>query len=153
MNKRHSLLLMMLLPWFCMADTTPDLRAITLDYMKAKEAVQQKGSTAKDVEHMLSFMKDDIQTEHKPHVTLQCENDDQGKAGFREGLSHYLGKYESTEIIVTHINVGKNMTSVQFSELIRFERDGVMNRSFDNNLYILEFDGDKIQREFRYDLQ
>ncbi len=153
MHARKSILMMLLLPLTCIADSTPDLREITRQYMMAKQAVQQKDSTAKDVEHMLSFMKDDIQTEHKPHVTLQCENDGKGKEGFRTGLSHYLGKYESTEIIITHINVGENMTSVQFSELIRFERDGVMNRSFDNNLYILEFDGDKIQREFRYDLK
>lgn len=129
-----------------------NLTEITKKYLTAKTAVQQKNSTKADIEHMLSFMKDDIQTEHKPHKTLQCENDGKGKEGFREGLSYYLGKYTSTKLTIDSVTEGKNMVAVKFTEVIKYMRDGKMITDKSANFFVLEFTDNLISREFRYDL-
>lgn len=134
------------------ASETPDYEQIVRNYIAAKNAVQQSDSTAQDVEHMLSFMKDDIQTEHKPHKFMECENNGKGKERFRAGLTHYLGKYDSTDTEILNITPGQNMAAVKFRETIRYTRDGEQHEDVSESLYVLEFDGELIQREFRYDL-
>lgn len=134
------------------ANEPTDYEEIVRNYLAAKASVQQSDSTPQDVEHMLGFMKDDIQTEHKPHKVMDCENDGKGKEGFRKGLTHYLGQYDSTEIEILDITPGENMAAVTFRETIRYTRDGEQHEEVSESLYVLEFDGELIQREFRYDL-
>lgn len=129
-----------------------DYEEFVRGYIAAKENVQQRHSTLQDVEHMLGFMKDDIQTEHKPHKFMDCENHGGGKERFRKGLSHYLGQYDSTDIEILNITPGQNMAAVTFRETIKYTRDGKQHEDVSESLYVLEFDGDLIQREFRYDL-
>jgi hypothetical protein len=130
-----------------------NLSDITKQYFSAKETVQQKNSTKANIQHMLSFMHDDMQTEHKSHVSIECINDGNGKDQFLKGLNHYLGKYESSEIEIIDIREGVNMVSVKFNETIRSMRDDQLVIDHSKALYILEFEGDLISREFRYDLR
>lgn len=134
------------------ASDDTDYSRIVKDYLAAKEAVQQEDSTSEDIEHMLGFMADDIQTEHKPHKTMECVNDGGGKEGFRAGLRHYLGQYDSTDIEILDITTGKNMAAVEFRETITYTRDGERFVDVSESLFVLEFNDGLIQREFRYDL-
>lgn len=128
------------------------LTEIIKNYIAAKTAVQQKTSTKADIEHMLSFVQEDVQVEHKPHKELKCENPGDGKVRFREGLSYYLGKYESSKTEIIDITEGKNVVAIKFRETIEIEWQGKMETDVSNALYIFEFKDGLISREFRYDL-
>lgn len=134
------------------AQTSPNLSDIAKRYMAAKNAVQQKDSTKQDIENMVAFMRDDIQTEHKPYKLLECKNDGDGKEGFRRGLSYYLGKYESSKTEILDITEGQNMVAVKFLETIEFEKDGKIVSDTSKQLFILEFKDGLISQELRYDL-
>ena len=139
-------------PMHVKATEPTTLTQITKHYLAAKSAVQQKHSTDKDIEHMLTFFSDAIQVQHMPHTEIHCKNDFKAKERFRQGLGHYLGKYDDTQIKILDITEGVNMVAVKFTETIKHPLDGKQLTTITKALYVLEFDGHLITREYRYDL-
>lgn len=88
------------------------LKELTHQFIAAKNARQQPNSSAKDVDHLLSFLADEFVDEHvKFNVTVNS------KADLRAGMLAKLNdKIIFSNIEIMDIMFGRNVAFVKFKE-------------------------------------
>jgi ketosteroid isomerase-like protein len=119
--------------------------AVAEAYLKARAATMQAGSTAADVDRVLSLCAPSVVYEH-PRAKMVLS----GVETLRSGMRGFLGSARMGAITVTQTLRGRDMAAIQTT--VRFEaRDGEswlpVARS---QTWVFEFDGGRISRIIEY---
>jgi hypothetical protein len=88
--KKAFLFLFFLITSFTSSAQDIDLVQFAKLYFDAWKATQAPDATMKDIEHYLSFLKDDVGHQHLPYDTDSARLPT-GKEDMRSGMSFYLG--------------------------------------------------------------
>lgn len=113
------------------------LKDLTQQFIAAKNARQQPGSSPEDVEHFLSFLADEFVDEHvKFNVIISS------KEKLREGmLAKLKDKIFFSNIDILEMMTGRNVTFVKFKEHVKGQ-PGHMDKPIEYtaiNIMSLEF--------------
>ena len=83
------------------------------DYFDAWTATQSPTATNENLEHYLSFLKDDVGHQHLPY-DLDGSRSPDGKENMREGMSYYLGGHsEYSGKLISHTD-GHNVIVLKY---------------------------------------
>lgn len=110
-------------------------------YIAATEQLQRSGATKADAERVLAMVTEDFRIEH-PAYKERCSGGSRER--FRQGLMHYLGQYDRTEIEIHEMMMGLDTVAVRATLNVGYPRDGEMVQDSDQGLMVFEFRGDKI---------
>ncbi|WP_133406818.1 nuclear transport factor 2 family protein [Parashewanella tropica] len=121
------------------------------DYYEALINTQMPNAKAEDIEHYLSFLKDDVGNQHIPY-----QRDDTRTKGaikrFRKGMTYYLGSHTSYEAKLIETNVGDGFIIIKFYN----KASGIhpqtkqVNAYAENVMEVLEIEDNKVARIRRY---
>ncbi|RLV58655.1 nuclear transport factor 2 family protein [Parashewanella curva] len=128
-----------------------DAEKFAKDYYQALINTQAPNATDKDIEHYLSFLKDDVGNQHIPY-----QPDDTRAKGaierFRKGMTYYLGSHTSYEAKLIETNVGDGFIILKFYN----KASGIHPQTKQKNSYaenvmeVLELEEGKVARIRRY---
>ncbi|QLE85302.1 nuclear transport factor 2 family protein [Shewanella sp. Scap07] len=122
-----------------------DLTEFGKSYFAAWKATQVPNATKKDIEHYLSFLKEDIGHQHLPYV-----NDDSriptGKQNMRSGMAYYLGAHTQYSAKLNEIVPAHNVVVIKYftkSSGVHPQTKEVVNQSYDT-MEVLEIEDGKV---------
>lgn len=122
-----------------------DLTEFGKSYFAAWEATQAPNATQKDIEHYLSFLKEDVGHQHLPYA-----RDDSriptGKQDMRNGMRYYLGAHTKYSAKLNEIIPAYNVVVIKYltqSSGVHPQTKEVINQSYDT-LEVLEIEDGKV---------
>jgi ketosteroid isomerase-like protein len=83
-------------------------------YFAAWEATQSPNATKEDVEHYLSFLKDDVAHQHLPYDSDDSRLPD-GKESIRKGMLFYLGSHSAHKATLKQVIPAHNAVAITYT--------------------------------------
>lgn len=119
-------------------------------YFNAQVMTQQPNATAKDLEHYLSFLTDDVGNQHFPNAPDDAREPN-GKAMMRKGMSRYLGVHTEYKAEIVDYQYGYNAISVKHKFSAKGKRADGSEFSYSKiALDVLELENGKVSVIRRY---
>lgn len=122
-----------------------DLTEFGKSYFAAWKATQTPNATQKDIEHYLSFLKDDVGHQHLPY-----DSDDSripsGKQDMRNGMAYYIGAHTKYSAKLNKIVPAYNVIVITYSTQssgIHPQTKEVVNQSYEI-MEVLEIEDGKL---------
>ncbi len=121
-----------------------DGKKFAQDYFNAWSATQKPEATKKDIEHYLSFYKDDLGHQHLPYSPDDKRYPD-GKDGMREGMTHYLGAHIEYRSKLINSTFGHQVIVIEYETYAKGQRPGgeTVVQEY-HTLEVLEIEDNKI---------
>jgi ketosteroid isomerase-like protein len=123
-------------------------------YFEAWIESQQPSASMKDIEHLTSFMTDDVAWQHSPYA----KSDDRTKGGkekLQAGMMQWLGSHQSYSAELLKLHSSKDYFIIEFRSTAMI-KDGNSNQLKElkrHYLDILEMDGGRVAIIRRYDIR
>ncbi|WP_076537668.1 nuclear transport factor 2 family protein [Shewanella sp. UCD-KL21] len=122
-----------------------DLTEFGKSYFSAWKATQTPNATKQDLEHYLSFLKDDIGHQHLPYAPDDSRLSD-GKNSMRNGMSYYLGSHVDYSAELLQVVPSYNVVVITYSTKssgIHPQTKEMMHQSYDT-MEVLEIEDGKV---------
>ncbi len=122
-----------------------DTRMFAQNYFDAWAATQSPQASAKDIEHYLGFLADDVGHQHLPYDP-DANRDPEGKNKMREGMTYYLGAHMEYKSSLNEILPGFEVVVIKYdthSKGKHPQTGEVIEQSYDT-VEVLELEADKV---------
>lgn len=122
-----------------------DLTEFGKSYFSAWKATQAPDATQQDIEHYLSFLKEDVGYQHLPYASDDSRLPT-GKEDMRSGMSYYLGAHTDYSAQLNQIVTAYNVVVVTYSTQssgVHPQTKKVVNQSSDT-MEVLEIEDGKV---------
>jgi hypothetical protein len=125
-----------------------DAKSFALRYFKAWAATQAPEAKAQDIEHYLSFVKEDVGHQHYPYDPRALD----GKVRMRAGMTHYLNAHsecKGTLLIVAH---GFNVIIIKYNSTLKaiHPQTKAAIEANDDTVAVLEIEDGKVSLIRKY---
>ncbi len=121
------------------------------DYFNAWTATQTPTATKQDIEHYLSFLKDDIGHQHYPYDPDDTRTEN-GKSSMRKGMNYYLGAHTKYSSELVSYSFDHNVIVIKYKSTstgVHPQTKQEINVS-DTTLEVLEMEGSKVSIVRKY---
>ena len=122
-----------------------DTRMFAQNYFDAWAATQSPQASAKDIEHYLGFLADDVGHQHLPYDP-DANRDPEGKNKMREGMTYYLGAHMEYKSSLNEILPGFEVVVIKYDTYSKGKHPQtgeVIEQSYDT-VEVLELEADKV---------
>lgn len=122
-----------------------DLTEFGKSYFAAWKATQAPDATQKDIEHYLSFLKEDVGHQHLPYASGDSRIPT-GKQDMRNGMAYYLGAHTKYSAKLNEIIPAYNVVVIKYLTLssgVHPQTKEVVSQSYDT-LEVLEIEDGKV---------
>lgn len=122
-----------------------DLTEFGKSYFSAWKATQAPNATKQDIQHYLSFLKDDVGHQHLPYDPDDSRLPD-GKESMRNGMSFYLGAHTDYSAELYQVVPAYNVVVINYSTKssgVHPQTKEVMHQSYDT-MEVLEIEDGKV---------
>nr|WP_221197158.1 nuclear transport factor 2 family protein [Simiduia aestuariiviva] len=127
-----------------------DYDAFVKAYFDAQVRTQQPNATQNDLEYYLSFLADDVGSQHFPNAPDDSREPD-GKAMMRKGMGRYLGVHTEYKAELIDYQYGFNAVSIKHKFSAKGKRSDGSEFSYSKiALDVLELENGKISVIRRY---
>ncbi|MCO4799871.1 MAG: nuclear transport factor 2 family protein [Colwelliaceae bacterium] len=93
-------------------------KAFAQQYFSAWTATQAPDATAKDIEHYLSLVKDNVGHQHYPYDADDTRAVD-GKAKMLKGMTYYLNAHSEYKGTLLSVEVGFNVIIIKYNSTLK----------------------------------
>ncbi|MCF6301166.1 MAG: nuclear transport factor 2 family protein [Proteobacteria bacterium] len=119
-------------------------KQFAVEYFEAWKASQAPDATKKDLEHYLSFLKDDLGHQHLPYSPDDKRYPD-GKERMREGMTYYLGAHTEYKVKLLNSSFGFNVIVLEYEIFSKGKRpNGELVEQKYTRLEVLEIEDGKV---------
>ena len=142
--KRLLLLLCIMLSQSIYADEL-DLTAFAKSYFSAWKATQAPNATQEDIEHYLSFLKEDVGHQHLPYASDDSRLPT-GKVDMRKGMTYYLGAHKQYSATLNQVVPAYNVVVITYSTQssgVHPQTQEIVNQRYDT-MEVLEIEDGKV---------